>query len=290
MNRLIQKYTALLLVLSIFAQPTHAAKVKVVASFSVLGDIVQNVGGDAIELTTLVGPDADAHEFHANPGHARAVSKASIIFVNGRGFDTWAVRLLKSSGSTARLVSVSDQIKARPRDPHTWQNVANAIIYVENIRRALEAVAPHDKAIFQANAASYKAELTMLNHEIRLLIEATPRAKRKVITTHDAFGFFAEAYGVEFIAPLGLSTHSQASAKTVARLINQIKREKISALFFENIADNRLMTQIGKETRAVIGGRLYSDALSGTEGPAPDYISMMRLNARHLTGAMSKGS
>jgi zinc/manganese transport system substrate-binding protein len=290
MMYLFPKLTLAFFVMFSVVTVAQAAKLKVVASFSILGDMVKNVGGEDVDVVTLVGADADAHEFHANPGHARAVAQAGIVFINGRGFDTWASRLLKSSGASAELVTVSDRVTKRPGDPHAWQDVSNAHVYVDAISRALQRAAPSAKARFRNNAARYKADLAKLDQEIRASIASIPPASRKAITTHDAFGFFADAYGVKFIAPLGLSTHSQASAKTVAALIKQIKREKISALFLENIADGRLMAQIGRETGAAIGGRLYSDALSGAKGPAPDYISMMRANAKHLTEAMSEGS
>ena len=263
---------------------------KVVATFSILGDMAERVGGEHIELTVLVKADADAHEFQPGPSDARAVAGAGIFLVNGRGFDDWSTRLSRASGGKARLVKASATVKARPNDPHAWQDVSNALLYVDAIERAFSRAAPSNAAAFSKAADAYRSELKALHDEIRGAVGSVPVARRNVITTHDAFGFFGKAYGIRFMAPLGVSTHSQASAKSLSVLVRQIRRERISALFLENIADNRLIEQIARETGVAVGGRLYSDALSAKDGPAPTYVAMMRQNARLLTEAMAKGS
>jgi zinc/manganese transport system substrate-binding protein len=277
------------LVALLLAAPATAAKLKVVATFSILGDMVERVAGDHAEITTLVGPDADAHVFEPTPGDARAVKAASLVFANGRSFDSWIARLMKSTGTQARLIAVAERI-GRTRDPHVWQSPANAIVCVEAIQKALAAADAANAAAYKANAATYTAELTALDRELRTAFAKIPKTERRVITTHDAFGFFAAAYGVAFIAPLGISTEEQPSAKGVARLIAQIRRERIKAVFVENISDPRLIEQIARETGVKIGGKLYSDALSTKAGPAPTYIAMMRHNVHLLTAAMAKGS
>ena len=284
---------ALLCLSTASADPANAQaarKPRVVATFSILGDMAANVGAGRIDLAVLVRHDADAHDFQPGPADAKAVAQADIFLVNGRGFDDWATRLAKSSGGKARIVKVAAAVKARPQDPHAWQDVSNALLYVDAIEKAFAKVSPSDAAAFRKAADAYRAELKDLHREILDSVSAIPVARRNVITTHDAFGFFGRAYGIRFLAPLGLSTHAQASAKSLSVLVRQIRRERISALFLENIADNRLIEQIARETGASVGGRLYSDALSGKDGPAATYVAMMRQNAKLLTAAMAKGS
>jgi len=296
---------ALLVALALgLAGQAAAQQIKTVATFSIAGDMVQRVAGDRVALTTLVGPDADAHAFEPTPAHARMLAEAKIVFANGLGFEPWFDRLMKSTASRATGVTLSAGIKPRAfaaadhddheghhhaADPHAWQDVRNALAYVDNIAKALAAYDVKNAALYKANAATYLTELRALDAEIRASIAKVPKAQRRVITSHDAFGYFGAAYGIEFVAPLGVSTEGQASAKGVARLIEQIKREKIRAVFVENITDPRLIEQIARETGAKIGGKLYSDALSTKAGPAPTYIAMMRHNVRLLTAAMAPG-
>lgn len=284
----------LVLALFAFSAPSLAAeKLEVVATFSIIGDIAGRIAGDNADLTTLVGPDADAHAFEPTPAHARKVAQAGIVLVNGLGFEPWIDRLVKSSGSTAKIVVVSEGVKpirsGDASDPHAWQDVRNAKLYTENITRALVAADQANGRSYKANTGAYLAELAKLDEDIRAAIALVPRERRKVITTHDAFGYFAKAYSVAFIAPLGTSTEQQASAKAVAALISQIKREKIGAVFVENISDPRLIEQVARETGAKLGGKLYSDALSTKADPAPTYIALMRHNAKLLTEAMGRG-
>jgi len=270
--------------------PAAAARLKVVASFSVIGDMARNVGGNDIDLTVLVGPDSDAHVFQANALHARAVSAAQVFLANGRGLDAWAARLLRATGAHATLVTLSERVTARPGDPHAWNDARNAVIYVGAIRQALDAADPSHAQGFDERATAYAIRLRALDNDIRSGLALIPHGMRKVITTHDAFGFFGDAYGVRFLAPLGLSTENQPSARAVATLITQIRQERIRALFLENISDSRLMTQIARETHVRVGGKLYSDALSPKSGPAGTYLDMMSHNARLLTEAMAGGS
>jgi zinc/manganese transport system substrate-binding protein len=279
----------------ILSSPAAAQeKIRAVATFSILGDFVKNVGGDRVAVTTLVGPNGDAHVYAPTPADARTLADAKVVFVNGLGLEGWMTRLVKSSGSRALSVVASSNVKPRrsadqrghDADPHAWQSVANAKIYVANIRDGLIAVDPAGKAVYEANAASYLGKLDALEAEVRQVIAKIPADRRRIITTHDAFGYFGAAYGMEFIAPQGVSTESEASAKDVARIINQIRKQKIPAVFLENISDERLMQRIAKETDARIGGKLFSDALSDEKGPAPTYIDMMRNNLREFSIAL----
>ncbi|MGL4635234.1 MAG: metal ABC transporter substrate-binding protein [Beijerinckiaceae bacterium] len=281
------------------------ARLPVVASFSILGDIVQNVGGDRIALRTLVMPGGDAHVYAPTPADAKTVSEAKVVITNGLKFEGWMRRLMQSSASKATLVEASKGIKARVEkdahghgkadkhghnhggvDPHAWQSVANVKIYVGNIRDALVAADPAGKAAYEANATRYLIELDALDAEIKAAMAQIPADRRKIITSHDAFGYFADAYGVQFTAPRGISTEAEASAKDVARLIQQIRKDKITAVFVENISDQRLIQQISAETGAKIGGTLFSDALSKADGPAPTYIGMMRHNTKAISDAL----
>jgi zinc/manganese transport system substrate-binding protein len=273
--------------------PVHAGdRLNVVASFSIIADFVRNVGGDRVSVTTLVGPDGDAHVYAPTPADAKRVAEAKLVFVNGLGFEGWLSRLLKSAGGKATVVTATSGIAplklGSQADPHAWQSVANARTYVANIREALAAASPADAEAFKANANAYLAELDALDREVREAIAKIPESRRKVISTHDAFGYFAAAYGVEFIAPLGVSTESEASARDVARIITQIRTAKIPAVFLENVTDPRLMGRIAAETGAKLGGTLCSDSLTGEKGDSPTYIAMVRHNIKALTSALSQ--
>ena len=277
------------------AQPRRLA----VATTSILADLVRNVGGDRIEVKTLVGANADAHVYSPTPGDAKQVAAATVVFVNGLGLEGWLPRLVGASGSKAPVVTVTKGVPPRRMpdeahpgrsviDPHAWQSIADAKIYVANIRDGLAAADPAGKDAYEANARAYLAQLDAVENEVRTAIAAIPAERRKIITTHDAFGYFGAAYGISFIAPEGVSTESEASAKDVARIIRQIRKQKIPAVFLENITDPRLIAQIARETGAAIGGKLYSDALSEPSGPAATYIDMMRHNARELAKALGR--
>jgi len=279
------------------ARAAPARKLKAVATISVLGDLVKNVGGDQVDVTTLVGPNADAHIFSPTPGDARMVAAADIVFVNGLGLEGWMTRLIVASGTKAPTVVVTKGIAARKVDeggaqrraeidPHAWQSVANVKIYVANIRDGLAAVDPAHQAIYDANAQAYLGKLDELEREVKAAIAGIPAGRRKIITNHAAFGYFGDAYGVEFIAPEGVSTDAEPSAKDIASIIAQIRRQKIPAVFLENITDPRLIREIARETGAAIGGALYSDALSEPGGPAGTYIAMMRHNVHEMTKAL----
>jgi zinc/manganese transport system substrate-binding protein len=269
---------------------------RAVATFSILGDLVRNVGGERVELATLVGPNGDVHVYAPTPGDVKRIAAANIVFVNGLGLEGWIDRLIAASATRAPVVVASRGIGPRSgarsqdqavSDPHAWQSVANGKLYVGNIRDALIAVDAAGKAIFEANATTYLAKLDALDGEIKAAIAAIPPARRKVITAHSAFDYFGDAYGVAFIAPEGLSTEAEPSARDVAKLIEQIRRENVPALFLENVADSRLPERIAAETGVRIGGKLYSDALSPPDGPAATYIAMMRSNVRELTRALT---
>ena len=268
-----------------------------VASTSIIADLVRNVGGERLDVKALVGANGDAHVYSPTPGDAREIAAAAIVFVNGLGLEGWLPRLVGASGSKAPVIAVSKGITPRRMqdeehlgrsvtDPHAWQSIADAKIYVANIRDRLVAVDPAGKAAYDANAQAYLAKLDDLDKEVRSAIASIPAHRRKIITTHDAFGYFGAAYGMSFIAPEGVSTDSEPSAKDVARIIRQIKQQNIPAVFLENVSDPRLMEQIARETGAAIGGKLYSDALSEPSGPAATYIDMMRHNVRELTKAL----
>ena len=280
----------LLLVTS--AAPVRAEdRLNVVASFSILGDFVRNVGGERVNVTTLVGPDGDVHVYTPAPADAKKIADAKLVVINGLGLEGWLPRLVQSAGSKATPVTASQGITPRSlgsdADPHAWQSVANARIYVANIRDALVAADPASAEIYRANAERYLTKLDALEREVREAIAQIPQARRKVISTHAAFGYFAAAYGIEFIAPQGVSTESEVSARDIARIITQVRAAKIPAVFLENISDDRLMRRISTETGARIGGTLFSDSLTGEKGDAPTYIDMVRHNIKALTSALT---
>lgn len=319
---LTQMGLALLLLLGLAGGAGAAEKIKAVASFSILGDMVRQVGGDRVDVVTLVKHDADAHVFSPTPADAKTLAGADIFFVNGLGFEGWMERLEKSSGFKGKTVVASQGVKplameeeeghhhgedARDEhdhdehakaedddhdehevtDPHAWQDLANGKLYVANIRDGLIAADPEGKAAYEANAAKYLEAIAKEEKAVKQALASLPPKRRKIITSHDAFGYFAAAYGLEIIAPEGVSTESEASAQDVAKIIRQIKEEKIPAVFLENVTDHRLLDQIARETGAKIGGTLYSDALSGPDGPAPTYLDMFRHNVGAITAALS---
>ena len=274
------------------AIPAHAEeRLKVVASFSILGDFVRNVGGTSVSVTTLVGPDSDAHVYSPTPSDAKKLAEAKLIFINGLGFEGWLPRLVKSAGSKAAVVTATSGIAplklGSDADPHAWQSVANAKIYVGNIRDALATADPASAPAFRANAEAYLTKLDALDREVREAVAKIPEGHRKVISTHGAFGYFAAAYGVEFIAPIGVSTESEPSARDIAGIITQIRAAKIPAVFLENVSDPRLIRRISAETGARVGGTLYSDSLTGEKGDSPTYIDMVRHNIKALTSALA---
>jgi zinc/manganese transport system substrate-binding protein len=296
----IRTFLAALFALVAGALPASAQeKIPVVATFSILGDFVKNVGGDRVTVSTLVQPNGDAHVYQPSPADAKTVADAKIVFMNGLGLEGWLDRLIKASGTKGAIVVATKGIKPHEMteeegghrehkiDPHAWQSIANAKIYSANIRDALIAADPAGRSVYENNAADYLKRLTALETEVKEAVAKIPAAKRRVITTHDAFGYFASAYGVEFIAPQGVSTESEASAQDVAKIIRQIRAQKIPAVFMENISDPRLMQQIAKETGAKIGGTVYSDSLSDEKGPASSYIGMMEHNIRQFSAALT---
>ncbi|QWG12597.1 metal ABC transporter substrate-binding protein [Bradyrhizobium sediminis] len=282
---------ACLMLIAAVAPARAQERLNVVASFSILGDFVRNVGGDRVNVTTLVGPNSDVHVYSPTPADAKKIADARLVIVNGLGLEGWLPRLVQSAGGKARIIAATDGIAPRKlgsdADPHAWQSVANAKTYVANISAALAAADPAGAEGYRANATAYLAKLDALDREVREAVAQIPAARRKVISTHDAFGYLASSYGIAFIAPLGVSTESEASARDIARIITQIRTQKIPAVFLENISDARLIGRISAETGAKVGGTLYSDSLTGEKGDAPTYIEMVRHNIKALTSALA---
>lgn len=273
------------------AQTRTPPHLPVVASFSILGDLAAEVGGHRVEISAIVGPNSDAHVYQPTPKDGRRLAAAKLVFVNGLGFEGWIDRLIGASKTKARIVTASRGVTPRKDieglDPHAWQNVADAKIYVANIRDALVEADPEAADVFRVNAEQYLELLGALDAEIKAAIEALPKDRRRVVSTHDAFGYFSARYGLEFIAPEGVSTEAEPSARDIARIVDAARAHKVAAIFLENIVDPRLARQIAAETGAKIGGTLYSDALSDQTGPAPTYVQMMRHNVKQLTEALA---
>lgn len=318
---------ASLLTLGGLAPAASAADLDVVASFSIIADFAKNVGGERVEVTTLVGPDGDAHVYEPRPADAAALEKANVVLVNGLEFEGFMKRLIETSGTKAPVVEVTkgiEPIKAEEEehhhdgkaeeaghghdgddkeeaghdlaheghhhhgefDPHAWQSIPNAEIYVKNIADAFCEADKAGCATYTANADAYLAKLAALETEVKAAIDAIPADKRTIITSHDAFGYFEHEYGLKFIAPEGVSTEAEASAADVAKLVDQVKEDKASAIFLENITNPRLIEQIAGETGLKVGGTLYSDALSGEDGPASTYIDMFHHNVATMKAAI----
>lgn len=273
------------------AEPAAAPVLKVVATFSILADMAREVGGQAVEVSALVGPNADAHVYEPTPADVRRVARADVVVTNGLRFEGWIDRLIASSGYRGRVVVASAGIVPLQigggADPHAWQSLVNGQRYAQNLRDALVAAAPQRSAEINAQAASYQARMAALDQDTRNRIAALPESRRRVITSHDAFGYFAAAYGVRFIAPRGWTTGSEPSAETVARIVRQARETQASALLVENISDPRLIERIAREANLKVGGELYSDALSAPGTAADTYIHMFEHNVRTLLDAMT---
>jgi zinc/manganese transport system substrate-binding protein len=281
--------------------PVSAAPLRVVATFSVLGDLAKQVGGDAVAVTTLVEPGGDAHVYQPTPNDAKTIANADLVLVNGLGMEGWLDRLIGASGYKGEVVVVSRGVKPltmigddgpekgrKITDPHAWQNVANGQIYVRNIAAAFVKAAPAEAGAIEQRTQQFLKELADLDTWVKTETAHVPMSQRKIITSHDAFGYFGAAYGVTFLAPVGISTESEPTAADLGKLIKQIKKEHINALFIETMTDPRLIQQISRETGASVGPALFSDSLSPEDGPAPTYVKMFQNNVPAMVEAMLK--
>lgn len=273
---------------------SHAAvaEIKAVASFSILADMVQQVAGEDAQVSSIVGPDADAHLYSPNAADAIAVTKADIIFVNGLGFETWSSDLIANSGTMAPVVTVTEKViplmVEGSVDPHAWNDIRNGILYVEAIAKGLSQADPANAAAYQARAEAYIKRLIALNAEAKDLLAPIAPEKRIVVTAHDAFGYLANAYDMTFLAPVGIDTEAEPSAKEMAALITYLNEVKAKALFVENITNDSLIKQISAETGIEIGGRIYSDALSVKGSPATSYLAMFNHNISLLADRLAQ--
>ena len=303
---------ALALMLGFLTMPASAAPLKVVASFTVLGDLAQQIGGEDVTVTTLVGPDGDSHVYQPTPHDAKRLAEAQVVIINGLGFEGWMQRLISSSGTRATVVTASTGLARTLElaeaeaaghdphsnhsgdnghdgsitDPHAWQSLANGRLYVRNITAGLQAADPARQAAYAARAAKLDAELAALDLWVRSEIASVPAAKRVVMTTHDAFGYFADAYQVRFLAPVGLNTEDEPSARELRALVEQLKSGKTRAVFLENMSNPNVIRQLAVESGVTVGPALYADALSAANGPAATYQTMFRYNVTELVKAM----
>ena len=299
-RRVLQSLTATALASGIWLHTAQAAEAIVVtASFSILADLVRAVGGNRVVVNSLVGPDEDAHAFEPKPADAKTILQSQLLVINGLGFEPWAQKLAKSAGYKGQTVLAAQGIKPRviaaekghghahaESDPHAWQNPQNVVIYVNNIAAALTALDPAGATSYANNAQNYAKELQALDAWAQAQFSAIPHERRKIITAHDAFGYLAARYQIRFFAPQGLSTDTEPSAKQVAQLIRQIQREKIKTVFVENMGNPKLMTQLGKDTGATVGAKLYADALSAPNQAGASYLGLMRHNINHMVASM----
>ena len=278
--------------LTLAALPAAADELNVVASFSILGDMVEQVVGDHANVTTIVGPDADAHIYQPSVADAKAVAEADVIFVNGLGFETWSDTLIAESGTDGVVFVATEGVTPvmvdGEEDPHAWNALTNGVIYVQNISAAMSEALPDHADAFQANADAYIAQLTALDSETKSKLAGLPADRRTVVTAHDAFGYLADAYGLNFLAPVGIDTEAEPSAQELAALITQLRERKVAGLFVENITSPALVQQISDETGIEIGVRLYSDALSDRGGPATSYLAMFQHNLGALLAALQE--
>lgn len=284
-----------LAVAALLSSPLAMAKtVDAVASFSILGDIVHEVGGEHVNVTTLVGPDGDPHSFEPSPKDSKAINASDVVFVSGLGLEGWIDRLVTASGYKGHLVTASEGVNSRKMeedgkqitDPHAWNSMANGVIYATNVMNALIKADPEDADYFRQRGKAYIEQLQKLDAWAKTEFTGIPQSKRKVLTSHDAFGYFGQEYHVSFMAPVGFSTEAEASASGVASLIKQIKEQQVKTYFIENQTDPRLVKQIAAASGAQPGGELYPEALSGPQGPATTYIKAFKHNVETIVASM----
>ncbi|MBS0968292.1 MULTISPECIES: metal ABC transporter substrate-binding protein [Yersiniaceae] len=276
------------------AHSAMAKTVETVASFSILGDMVQHIGGEHVHVKTLVGPDGDPHSYEPTPQDSQALAHADVVFVSGLGLEGWMDRLISASGYRGQPVVASEGVNTRQMeedgkmitDPHAWNSMQNGVLYARHIMAALAAADPQDAGYFRQRGAAYIAQLQQLDQWAKQQFADVPAEKRKVLTSHDAFGYMGREYGVTFMAPVGFSTEAEASASEVAALIRQIKQQHVSAYFIENQTDPRLVKQIAAASGAQPGGELYPEALSKPGGPAPTYVQAFQHNVTALVSSM----
>ncbi|MBN9091274.1 MAG: zinc ABC transporter substrate-binding protein [Reyranella sp.] len=282
------RFACLLLAVLLTAAPAWAdSRLKVVATFSILADLVREVGGEAVEVTTLVGPDSDAHTYQPRPTDARTLATAKVLVSNGLGFEGWIDRLADAAGFKGTRIVASAGAPAEA-DPHCWQDVACTRRYIANIAQGLARADPANAAAYRDRAAQYDQRLAALDDWIRREIAGVPEDRRQAITGHSSFRYFARAYDVRFSAPRGYSTDSEPTARDVANLIRHVREQKVKAVFVENMTNPSLVAEIARDSGAVVGPRLYSDALSRPDGPAATYEAMMRHNVSALVAGMQR--
>ncbi|HLV27800.1 MAG TPA: zinc ABC transporter substrate-binding protein [Burkholderiaceae bacterium] len=301
---------------------------KVVATFSILGDMVREIGGERVAVTTIVGPNSDAHHFEPTPQDAKALQEAAVLVLNGLDFEAWLPRLVEASGFKGRQILASKGVKVRrladaeghgegghddhdhakahnddhddhkgdnghrhgESDPHAWQSLVNGMIYARNIAHGLSRADPRNATYYEGRVSSYIARMKTLDTEVRTALAAIPPERRRVITSHDAFGYFGDAYGIEFIPVAGLSNQAEPSARDVARIIKLAREKKVGGVFVENMAGPKLAQQIARESGAVMGGTLYADALSPSDQPAATYLGMFSWNAGRLVYVLKRAT
>jgi zinc/manganese transport system substrate-binding protein len=314
MNRLVWMGPVLAACMIVSGPALAQDKPVAVATFSILADLTQRVAGDHAQVLTLVGPNGDAHVFEPGPKESAELAQADLLVANGLGFEPWLHRLEDASGFKGKVIVASEGVTPlegeeehegeahegeeheeeaheeghhhEGADPHAFQDLANAQIYVANIAKGLSEAAPAHAADFKANADKLIAEIAALDQRLKADFGAIPQAKRRVLTSHDAFHYFGRAYGIEFVSVQGLSTEAEPTPDDLVKVVRQARDGHLSAIFLENMSDPRLAETVAQESGVRMGGELYADALSDAGGPAPDYLSLIRHNAKQLLAVM----
>ena len=282
------------LVLVCASQAALAKNLNVVASFTVLADMAKQVGGEHVTVKSLVGPNGDPHSFEPSPQDSVALSQADVVIVSGLGMEGWMDRLVSASGYKGKIIVASAGISTRSMtddgkqitDPHAWNSAENGAVYAQNIMKALMAADPQDAQAINESGTEYITRLKLLDSWAKIRFESIPKSQRKVLTSHDALGYFGQQYGVIFLAPVGFSTEAEANASDVAGLIKQLKNQHIKTYFIENQTDPRLVKQIAAASGAQPGGELYPEALSDASGPASTYEMAFKHNVESIANSM----
>lgn len=274
-----------------------AQTINAIATTSIIGDLVANVGGERVNVRAILPPGTDPHTFTLAPADVQAVAESQILFENGLGLEAWLEELIANAGGSRLVVTVSEGLTpiegladedGRGDDPHMWFDVQRAIGYVENIRAGLKEVDPAGAGAYDANAAAYIEQLRQLDAEIEQQLATIPDDRRKLITNHDTFGYFAQRYGFEVVGSVfeGVSTEEEPSAQQVAQLVDLIRSENVPAIFTENTVNPRLAEQIATEADISVVTSLYTDALGEPGSDGDTYIDMMRYNVAQIVAAL----
>ncbi len=267
-----------------------------VAATTQVADLARAVAGERADVRQILQPNSDPHAYEPRPSDVKAVSGAALVLRSGGDLDAWLDGVLQNARSDAKTIALIDAMTTRRHggevDPHWWQNPLNAIVAVQTIRDALIAVDPGGRGAYTSNAGAYLAQLRALDRAIAACMRAIPAAERKLVSDHEALGYYAERFGIEVVGTVipALSTRAQASAGEVARLVRTIRAAGVSTIFPESSVNPELTRAIARDAGATVGPGLYTDTLGAKDSPGETYVGALRFNTRALADGFGAGA